>query len=66
VIGSRLLSTEIRWPGIPSEHAKPFANVEAPEDLFSWAALAHRNDPLADIADGGEADFEGEEDLEDE
>ena len=37
VISTTLMRSEVSWPGIPSEHAKPFKNVDYVDDLFSWA-----------------------------
>jgi hypothetical protein len=48
-----MLQTEIDWPGIPEEFAKPFTNIDYQEDLFTWAKLAN-----LDI------DFEGDDDEE--
>ena len=31
------MESEIEWPGIPEEYAKPFRNIEHEEDLFSAA-----------------------------
>lgn len=39
VISTTMMQTEIHWPGTPTQFAKPFANVEYEEDLFSLAAL---------------------------
>lgn len=40
IVSTTMMQAEIEWPGIPEQYAKPFKNVEYPEDLFSWAALA--------------------------
>lgn len=58
VIGSTLVDSVISWPGIPEAHAKAFSNVEAAEDLFSWGAFVHRNDPSEDADDVEEGDDE--------
>jgi hypothetical protein len=41
IVSSNMLQTDIEWPGMPEKYAKPFANVEYQEDLFSWAKLAN-------------------------
>lgn len=38
-ISTELLSTQVEWPGLPPEHARPFANVGYAEGLFSWGDL---------------------------
>lgn len=53
IIANKLMQGVVEWPGIPSEHAKPFKNVEYVDDLFSWAELQ--------AADGDEAPAEDEE-----
>lgn len=60
VISTTLMQTEIEWPGVPEEHARPFKNVEYEENLFSLDDLSH-------LGDGGWEDEEGweEEELED-
>lgn len=37
IVLNRLMESEIEWPGIPQEYAKPFRNIEHEEDLFSAA-----------------------------
>ena len=37
VVSNRLMESEIDWPGIPEEYAKPFRNIEPEEDLFTAA-----------------------------
>ena len=37
IVSNRLMESEIEWPGIPEEYAKPFRNIEHEEDLFSAA-----------------------------
>jgi hypothetical protein len=44
VISTTLLSSEVIWPGMPEEFAKPFRNVEYEEDLFTLAELANIGD----------------------
>ncbi len=39
IISTTMMQTEIDWPGIPEEFAKPFKNIDYAEDLFSWAKL---------------------------
>jgi len=46
IVSTTMMQAEIEWPGIPEEYAKPFTNIEYPENLFSWAALARiENEP---------------------
>ena len=33
IVSNRLMESEIEWPGIPEEYAKPFRNIEHEEDL---------------------------------
>jgi hypothetical protein len=40
IVSTTMMQAEIEWPGIPEEYAKSFTNIEYPENLFSWAALA--------------------------
>jgi hypothetical protein len=40
LISTTRLSSEVIWPGMPEEFAKPFRNVEYEEDLFTLAELA--------------------------
>jgi len=37
VIPTTLMASNVQWPGIPEEHAKPFANVDYEDDLFTSA-----------------------------
>jgi hypothetical protein len=36
-IATSLLDGTVVWPGIPTEHDRPFQNVHFVDDLFSWA-----------------------------
>jgi hypothetical protein len=38
-ISTSLMASQIQWPGIPEEFAKPFKNIEYEEDLFTSAEL---------------------------
>lgn len=55
VISTKMMRTDIKWPGMPEEHQKPFKNVEYEEDLFTSAEL------LLLEADSEEEDFEEED-----
>jgi len=37
IISTTMMSSEIEWPGIPKEFAKPFENVEYDDNLFTAA-----------------------------
>lgn len=37
LVSNRLMETDVEWPGMPEEFAKPFRNVAHDEDLFSAA-----------------------------
>jgi len=37
IVLNLLMESEIEWPGIPEEYAKPFRNIEPEDDLFSAA-----------------------------
>lgn len=39
VVSTDLLSGVIQWPGIPSQHQRPFRNVNYVDDLFTWAEV---------------------------
>ena len=56
-ISTELLSTQVDWPGLPAEYARPFANVGYEEGLFSWGDL----NALAIGADAFEDDLEEDE-----
>jgi hypothetical protein len=69
IISTTMMQAEIEWPGIPEEYAKPFKNVEYPEDLFSWAALARlENEDTAqtDSWEESESIFDQGQEFEDE
>jgi hypothetical protein len=60
LISTALMSSEIAWPGIPEEFAKPFRNIEYDEDLFTLTELSqddHHDDD--DVASVDENDEEG-------
>lgn len=40
VVSTKMMQSEINWPGVPEEHARPFKNVEYEEDLFTSEALS--------------------------
>jgi hypothetical protein len=37
IISTTMMSSDIEWPGIPKEFAKPFENVEYEDNLFTAA-----------------------------
>ena len=39
IISTTMMSSEIEWPGIPKEFAKPFENVEYEDNLFTSAQV---------------------------
>jgi hypothetical protein len=59
LISTTLMSSEVVWPGMPEEFAKPFRNVEYGEDLFTLAELAE-----VEHSDGGEHISDGDCDEE--
>ncbi|MBD2772500.1 hypothetical protein [Iningainema tapete] len=67
IVSSTMMQGEIEWPGIPEEYAKPFKNVEYPEDLFSLAALANlKNDDLSEVDNWEDWDSDEDEEQEEE
>jgi hypothetical protein len=58
VVLNRLMESEIEWPGIPEEYAKPFRNIEHEEDLFS---AADRDQLEEEYQDNEDEWVEGEE-----
>ena len=59
LISTKLMSSEVTWPGIPEEFAKPFRNIEYDEDLFTLTELSQEGLPTDD--DGGSVDENDEE-----
>jgi hypothetical protein len=59
VISTTLMASDILWPGMPEEFAKPFRNVDYEEDLFSLAELAH-----LELDDDDVSETEKEQDVE--
>lgn len=57
VVSTSFMQGNIRWPGIPEEHARPFRNVEFLDTLFTWAAYAELESD--DRADEWEEEEEG-------
>lgn len=61
LISTTMMSSEIVWPGMPDEFAKPFRNVEYDEDLFTMAELSqavdHAEEDFA-VADDSDEDYE--------
>lgn len=55
IISTTLISSQIVWPGMPEEFAKPFRNIEYDEDLFSLAELAD----FETSAQNGDSDEDG-------
>lgn len=69
IVSTTMMQAEIEWPGISEEYAKPFKNVEYPENLFSWAALARlENEDTAqtDSWEEWESILDEEQEFEDE
>jgi hypothetical protein len=65
IISTTLMSSEVIWPGMPEEFAKPFRNVEYEEDLFTLAELSELGrqedqDDEAPPEDNDEAEDMGE------
>ncbi|MGA2504989.1 MAG: HNH endonuclease signature motif containing protein [Anaerolineales bacterium] len=63
IISTKMLQTEIEWPGIPEKYAKPFKNIDYQDDLFTWSKLANL---IVDIESDEEEDlleerYDGEE-----
>lgn len=46
VVSMNMLETEVEWPGIPEEYSKGFKNAQLEDDLFSWADMAHLDEPI--------------------
>jgi len=66
IISTEMMPTEIEWPGIPEQYAKPFKNVEYAETLFTWAEVANlESDIDSSFDDSEDEDWEeGDEDGE--
>lgn len=57
VISTTPLQTQVEWPGIPEEFAKPFTNVEYEENLFTLAELIEIEDEgLLEASEASEGD----------
>lgn len=54
IVSTVMTSTEIDWPGIPEQYAKPFKNVEYAETLFTWAEVANLEATVDSDADDEE------------
>ena len=64
LISTTMMQTEVEWPGIPEEYAKPFKNVEYAEDLFSWAKLQELAiNPEAEFGDYDESEWDDEAEI---
>jgi hypothetical protein len=48
VVSNKLMESEVEWPGIPGQFAKPFRNTEHEEDLFSAADRAQLDEEYED------------------
>jgi hypothetical protein len=44
IISTTLMAADVEWPGIPTEFALPFTNIEYEEDLFSALELTEMED----------------------
>ncbi len=62
VISTTLMPSNVQWPGIPEEFAKPFTNIEYEEDLFTSAELQQFQTEDTEFAQESETDFEENED----
>jgi hypothetical protein len=61
IVSTTMIQTDIDWPGIPEEFARPFKNVDYAEDLFSWAQLAGLNADIDEFEDAEEEDDRAED-----
>lgn len=59
-ISTNLMESEIQWPGMPEEHAKPFKNIDLPETLFSLAEFKQLFQDAESEFDEDEVDYEDE------
>lgn len=64
IVSTDMMETEIEWPSIPDEYAKPFKNIKYEEDLFSYAELNNLYKELGDAYedDGYDESHEGDSD----
>lgn len=51
IISTKLMESEINWPGIPEEFKKPFKNVEYEEDLFTISEASSLDEEMTDEDD---------------
>jgi hypothetical protein len=61
IIPTALMATSVQWPGIPEEFAKPFANVDYEENLFTAADLQEFQGDDSEVAEQGELEEDEEE-----
>lgn len=64
VVSTKMMATEVKWPGIPDAYAVAFANVEYQDDLFTLSELnlALGGDETEDFDDDAEGWTDEEED----
>jgi len=55
IVSTALMQSEIEWPGIPEQYAKPFKNVEYDEDLFTLSEASSLDQEFADEDEYGES-----------
>lgn len=62
MVSTTMMQADVEWPGMPEQFAKPFKNVDYPEDLFTWAEMARAQANFdLDIEEEDESDWdEGE------
>lgn len=48
IVSTKLMESEINWPGIPEQFKKPFKNVEYEEDLFTISEASSLDEEFAD------------------
>lgn len=60
LVSNRLMETDVEWPGMPEEFAKPFRNVAHDEDLFSAADRDELEDQYEEHEDGDRIEPEEE------
>jgi hypothetical protein len=64
IISTTLMATSVEWPGIPEEFAKPFANVDYEENLFTASELQEFPDEDSELAEHEEHEEEQEGPIE--
>jgi hypothetical protein len=62
IISNSFMDSTVKWPGLPAEFDKPFANVRYEDDLFSWAELQAALGDQAAFEDDADDESEGDDD----